>query len=698
MTKDFLKDQDFLKKLDSLKIKQQYIRMTVLSWDEEPIACIQGRAISGSLNIDGTSSVRRTASLSMFAEQKNNDLTNINSQLSINRKVSLQIGILNTVPHYLYETIDDKTKEVSHYQVDYQQKYGNIVWFPLGIFVIFDPSINHEVGTGVTISVNLQDKMSLLNGDAAGVIASSVTFSEIQNSDGDIEKPLIRQIIQELVNHFGREDIAKIIIEDIDDRIKQVMKYTGANPIYYLQVTSGSVTTRKFFLDRSEAQIAAAAAGVSTENIITYQYGQDIGFIMTDFVYPGDLVCDPGDTITDTLDKIISILGNYEYFYDVYGYFHFQQIKNYLNTTYTTTVLKKDGYNVDFSSGKSVYTFDGTQLITSISNAPQYSNVKNDFMVWGVRKSADGQTEIPIRYHLAIDHKPQIGQEHYVNFYEDEYGITRAGAEFTELYNSISDFPETGSVNTLYIVGTLASRQFYRWNKTDGYYSVSKDDCLVTTVDWRQQLYYEGIQAQQTGTVYPEYFAELLTQWPKLFNLKTQEFYDSVKKDPSTIDFWLDIIDDDAAVGQYCVDNIGRRSIVVSEDEINCVFQQQVPDLVFIDISQSDQQIQAQKDECDKTGQDWIQVDQTTYDLLSTGGTQNSCYQRICDMLYQYTNMNESISISAIPIYYLQPNTRITVSDNASGISGDYMIDSISIPLDVESTMSVSAHKCLQKI
>jgi len=55
-----------------------------------------------------------------------------------------------------------------------------------------------------------------------------------------------------------------------------------------------------------------------------------------------------------------------------------------------------------------------------------------------------------------------------------------------------------------------------------------------------------------------------LNEWPKLFNLKTQQFYDSVKEDPSSIDFWLDIIDDDAAVGEYSVDNIGRRSTVVS--------------------------------------------------------------------------------------------------------------------------------------
>ena len=702
MTYDFLKDQYFLKQLDELRLKEQFVRLTVLSWTEEAVSEIQGKAISGSLTLDGTSSVRRTASFTMFAEQKENDLSHIDQDLSINRKVRLEIGFRNTVPTYMYDTRDEKTHEITHHYVNYKELYGDIVWFPLGIFVIFDPSISHQVQQGVTISISLKDKMCLLNGDAGGVIPASVTFSEKEDSNGDIQKPLISQIIFQLVNHFGAEDAAKIVIEDIDDKIKQVMKYTGSNPIYYLETTGGTVTTRRFFLDRTEALNAAAATGQDESDIVTFEYGDDIGFVLTDFVYPGELTCNPGDTVTSVLDKIIAVLGNFEYFYDVYGNFHFQEIKNYLNTTYTTTVMNKlnesSSYDVDFSSGKSVYTFEGTKLISAVTNAPAYSNVKNDYMVWGVRKSADGETEIPVRYHLAIDHKPEIGQEHYVNFYEDNYGITRAGAEFTFTYNSTSEFPNPGAEATLYIVGNLDNRQFYRWSKDRGYYQVKQDDCMVTTVDWRQELYYEGIEAQDTGADQPYYFAELLNEWPKLFNLKTQQFYDSVKENPSGIDFWLDMIDDTAEVGEYSVDNIGRRGVVVQQDQINCVFEQEVPDLVFIDINQNEADIQQEKGECDAAGQDWVQVDSTIYSLLTIGGSQNSCYERICDMLYQYTNMNQSITISAIPIYYLEPNTRITVRDDAAGINGQFMISSISLPLDVESSMNISAYQCKQKI
>ena len=703
MNTDFLHDKIFLDQLDNARIKQQYVRLTVLTWDEEPVVEIQGKAISGSLNIDGNSSLRRTCNFTMFAEEKQNDLTRINEDLSINRKVKLEIGFKNNIPDFMYDTVDEDTKIVTHHVVKYKELYGDIVWFPLGIFVIFDPSISHQVGTGVTISITLKDKMCLLNGDAGGVIPASVIFSEREDEYGEITKPLIIQIIQQLVNHFGAENASRIIIEDLDEQIKQVMKYDGSNPIYYFENTAGLVTTRQLFLTRAEAEAAAAAVGKSSEDIVTYEYGDDIGFILTDFVYPGDLICDPGETVTGVLDKIISVLGNFEYFYDVYGNFHFQEIKNYLNITQTQYILRDaDGdvpYSVDFTSGKSVYTFEGTKLITAINNAPKYSNVKNDFVVWGVRKDSSGQIEIPIRYHLAIDHKPQPGQEHYVNFYTDEFGVIRAGAQFTFEYPTYEDLPEEGKEETLYIIGNLNDRQYYRWNPDKKqYYNVQKDDCYIITKDWREQLYYQGVQAQDTGSHYPYYFTQLLNEWPKLYNLKTQTFYDSVKKDPSSIDFFLDMIDDTAAVGQYCVDNIGRRSEVVAEDEINCVFQQQVPDVVFIDITMTEAQIEEQKRRCDATGQDWIQVDETIYSLLSIGGWQNSCYQRICELLYQFTNMNESISISAIPIYYLQPNTRITVRDDASGINDDFMISQISLPLDVASPMSINAYKALSKI
>ena len=67
------------------------------------------------------------------------------------------------------------------------------------------------------------------------------------------------------------------------------------------------------------------------------------------------------------------------------------------------------------------------------------------------------------------------------------------------------------------------------------------------------------------------------------------------------------------------------------------------------------------------------------------------------ELLYQSTSYNECITVTSIPIYYLDVNTRITVNDEKSGIFGDYMINSISLPLDINGMMSMSCTRALER-
>ena len=295
---DFLQDNYFLNQFDNLRLKEQFIRLTILNWQEEPIGEIQGKAISGSLNLNGSSSMRRTANLTLFAEENENDLSQINGDLSINRKVKLEIGFLNTVPDYVYEVRDQQTQVSDIKKIDFVQKYGEKIWFPLGIFIIFDPNITHRTN-GVTISVSLKDKMCLLNGDAGGVLPASTEFHKREQEDEKgivtVDYPVMRQIIQECVHHWGEESPARIIIEDLDDRIKQVVRWMGDDPIYYAWNTKNNITTNNYFLNYTEA---LAFAGGDSGKITTYEYGEEVGFIMTDFTYPGELIGDAGETVT----------------------------------------------------------------------------------------------------------------------------------------------------------------------------------------------------------------------------------------------------------------------------------------------------------------------------------------------------------------------------------------------------------------
>ena len=691
----FLKDTRFLKAIDSLPIKEQVVRITALSWGEEDIQEIQGKVISGAINLNGASSLRRTCNITLFAEEYENDLTQINTLFSINRKIRIELGIKNKVSPYTYETLDGRAGTVQYHELNYTELYGDTVWFPLGIYVIFDPNITHSVN-GVQISLTLKDKMCLLNGDAGGVLPAAVQFHkrEREKEDGSllITYPTMRQIIQEAVNHFGEESLPNIIIEDLPERVKQVLQYNGNSNLYYVDTQF----EKNLYLKYDEA---LGKVNGNANMIKTIEKGENVGFIYTDFTYPGELISNAGETVTSVLDKIVSALGNFEYFYDVFGRFHFQEIKNYLNTTYTSSILAKasqdENYEIDLAASKSVYTFDGTQLIETCSNAPRFGNIKNDFVVWGVKKSLDG-SQTPIRYHLAIDARPQLKQidgrkcygVHRAEFYIDKDQILKA--------------------------------------------KIKEGGVPIYTKDWREELYYQGLEALDTATNSNYYFVELINEWAKLYDLQEQKFKDNVRKNPSRVDFFLDIIDDVAGIGKYSVKNIGRRSISLLDEKINCVFEDDIPDIVFIckdidksnlediqrtltadqlnlvkataaneqeEISLTEQYYLANmRQECDEAGQDWIQVKGDIFNLFSIGGYQNSCFEKIKTLLYQNTNMGEQISISALPIFYLEPNTRISVADNAAGVNGDYMINSISLPLDINSMMSISATKCVSKL
>ena len=48
----YLKDSQFLRVIDELHVKAQYVKITVLDWHEKPIKDIQGIVTGGSINID----------------------------------------------------------------------------------------------------------------------------------------------------------------------------------------------------------------------------------------------------------------------------------------------------------------------------------------------------------------------------------------------------------------------------------------------------------------------------------------------------------------------------------------------------------------------------------------------------------------------------------------------------------------------
>lgn len=632
---EYLNDMDFLTQLDKLHMRVQYAKIILLSFkDEEPIKEIQGSITSGNLSVNGSSAIRRTINLTMLASIDNSNLEDIDNEISINKKIKVLIGYDNPLKSY--------------------KNYGDIIWFPCGLFVLSSANISRST-SGWNISITGKDKMCLLDGTAGGTLPASITFHEslvqLDNGDVEIQYPTIFQIIYEAVNHWGGEAIENIIITDIDEEIKMLVRYMGDKPVYF----SNDYQSLSF-----EAQ---------EDYPHMFSYGQDAGYKYTDFTYPGELVLNAGDTVVTLLDKIVSTLGNYEYFYNIDGKFVFQEIKNYLNTGSPLLELSPEDYVRSYNNAKFLYSLTDLDTTTAITRNPKYDNIKNDFYVWGKRKTSTG-AEVSIRYHLAIDDKPDIDL---------------AMQNMWEVKNKESN---------------LIVR--YDFNTLDDY---SVDDYTVTLIgtpcdEWREELYRRALNAQVSNSVYDNYYdSELIAEWRNLYNPMnknwdaTNHWNPDVFNDPNSINFWLDFIDTSSALGKYSIKNIGRRTKVVNNNDIKTVYNSEVPDVVFIEGLDQDLIVKYQG-----IGQRFFILTNEYYDMFSISTTGTSCFDQIREMMYQNLCYNTTISLTCLPKYYIEPNNIIRVEDKDSNIYGNYQITQYSLPLTYNGTMSITATEVLTRV
>ena len=687
----YLKDKEFLRALDNEINKFYWVKIDVLNMEELPIESIEGRVLPGSsITIDGSSSVRRTCSITFIADNEKNDLTNVDNILSINKKIKIMVGIENHI----------------------NNNYNNIIWFPQGIFVIVQPSISHS-SSGCTINLSCKDKMCLLNGECGGNLPTSVTFHEYEQMIGERACPAdpasiptlepndytvysyqdggvikyktwtkqygwtevsdnssvgelvavpqkMYDIVQTLVCNYGEESLDKILINDLPLEIKQIVRYVGSNTLYYNTDTSQYTTDESYVVEDGTWK--------------SFSYNEDVGYIYTDFVYPGKLISNIGDNVCTILDKIKNALGNFEYFYDINGNFVFQEVKNYLNNSYDPTdrfrldnnrkvevaenglsIIDDTNYTVDFySNNKSVYTFtEGNGLVASYANTPSYTNLKNDFHIWG--QNTDGYA---IHYHLAIKNKPQIMNSYSVVYLkeDDEYtGRIRLASE--------------SEVGTEYIPS-----------------------------DWRAELYLQGLTKQKNGIRPDVYEQELLDLFDAIYDFKEKKFKADLVNRPNDLQYFFDYLEPISHLYDCSVDLLKTKIYSYKQDKIIRLYDNDIPNVIMIDLTMDANSRAKIIERCEHEGQPYSNVESNIYSNVAVGTTGYSAQEVARDLLYQYTNYNESITIQSIPIYYLEPNSRITVYDNKSGIYGDYIIKSISMPMNAGSAMNITATKALERI
>lgn len=456
-------DVDFINNLLCQTEREIFARVTVLTQDELPIEFIEGKATGGSINVDGKSAIRRSCSLTMVAE----DLFINNVYWGLQNKFKLEIGIKNNI----------------------EDKYNDIIWFPQGIYAItnFDTNLTAKKWT---VTIKGKDKMCFLNGEFGGNLPHNTDFGVIDTIDKNgtkiTEELPVHTIIFEAVRTYGGEQPSNIIINDIEDAGVRLLEYRGNTPMYmfrkveedmffnmtfnsnqscyYFSPTGWTLTT----ISDIEHIVYDNLVDLDGENeptqirlhkdfdqlyyVAKFEYGEIPGYQLTDLTFPDAekaLKSKAGDSVVTLLDKIKKMLGNFEYFYNLEGKFVFQKRKEYNAFNWQGTEIDEVLYNdATLNMEKPVFNFLDDKLITSFKNVPKLTDLKNDFSIWGTKRSPSGaENSIHARY--AIDQKPKFYKSYDGVIYIadtavlDELKEILKQTAITKVWNDIDNFMPT---------------------------------------------------------------------------------------------------------------------------------------------------------------------------------------------------------------------------------------------------------------
>ena len=176
------------------------------------------------------------------------------------------------------------------------------------------------------------------------------------------------------------------------------------------------------------------------------------------------------------------------------------------------------------------------------------------------------------------------------------------------------------------------------------------------------------------------------------YNINTGWSMD-IGNDPSKLIFWFDFLDNDSEVCEkYNVKAVGNRPKAVNDEKVKAIYYRETPNVIFV--SPDNWEDDSQR----KPGYTYVKLGYEKENLFDISARGKTAHEQLEEFLYQHAYCTESISMTTIPVYHLQPNTKISVRDDKSQINGEYIITRLTIPLTYNGTMNISATKAADTI
>ena len=233
---------------------------------------------------------------------------------------------------------------------------------------------------------------------------------------------------------------------------------------------------------------------------------------------------------------------------------------------------------------------------------------------------------------------------------------------------------------------------------------------------------------------------------------KENGFFKEGTIDSSLILYWLDFLDlnsisniEGNKIKGFGIESIGLRSKVFNDEKINCLLPYQIngegisKEYSFLTVENAKQKykdlIEADKiiineveypfpaeDSSEsifiewfnnififgasyiKNGETKIIIKNNDFCVaaeikqnLPASFFQNSAYDLLRMSLHECLSFNNNINLSTIPIYHLDVNQRIGVENKEADIQGEYIVNSITVPLTLNGMMTINARQAVER-
>ena len=157
---------------------------------------------------------------------------------------------------------------------------------------------------------------------------------------------------------------------------------------------------------------------------------------------------------------------------------------------------------------------------------------------------------------------------------------------------------------------------------------------------------------------------------------------------PEMLNFWFDFLDVEGELQQFNVNNIGSRSKSINDTVVKSIYYRDIPQVIFYS---PDEEI------INPGGYKIIQISKEKMEsMFSISSQGKSAKDKLDELIYQHGYCIETATVTSIPIYYLEPNSRIYIYDEETGLNGEYLASKITLPLTYKGTMSITATKAVE--